>query len=122
MVVETLRSTDAGVAYLVQAEGLSIYHAGDLHWWNSGMEGELTPRLTGCSTSVSLNRIKNRHIDLAFVVLSASGGCLLSGHGIFSKKYGCDLVFLMAMWKQYDPIDRFKQTELVGLSQKGCGY
>ena len=29
----------------------------------------------------------------------------------------------MHMWKQYDPIDRFKRRpELVGLSQKGCGY
>ena len=47
LVVETLRSTDAGVAYLVQAEGLSIYHAGDLHWWNSGMEGELYTKTYG---------------------------------------------------------------------------
>ena len=29
--VEALRSTDAGVAYLVTADGKTIYHAGDLH-------------------------------------------------------------------------------------------
>ena len=36
--VEALRSTDAGVAYLVTADGKTIYHAGDLHWWH--WEGE----------------------------------------------------------------------------------
>ena len=37
LVVETLRSTDAGVAYLVQAEGLIIYNSCDLHKLNYGM-------------------------------------------------------------------------------------
>lgn len=31
--VETLRSTDEGVAFLVQAEGHVLYHAGDLNNW-----------------------------------------------------------------------------------------
>lgn len=58
LVVETLRSTDAGVAYLVQAEGISIYHAGDLHWWNSGMEGELYTKTYGDAYKRELNRIQ----------------------------------------------------------------
>ncbi len=32
--VRTLASTDAGVAFLVEAEGKRIYHAGDLNWWS----------------------------------------------------------------------------------------
>ena len=31
--IRTLKSTDEGVAFLVEAEGKSIYHAGDLNWW-----------------------------------------------------------------------------------------
>ena len=31
--VETLKSNDEGVAFLVTAEGRTIYHAGDLNWW-----------------------------------------------------------------------------------------
>ena len=31
--IQTYRSTDAGVAFLVKIDGLTIYHAGDLHWW-----------------------------------------------------------------------------------------
>ena len=36
--VEALPSTDQGVAFLVTAEGRTIYHAGDLNWWH--WEGE----------------------------------------------------------------------------------
>ncbi len=32
--IHTLRSTDAGVAYLVRHEGRMIFHAGDLNWWH----------------------------------------------------------------------------------------
>ncbi len=32
--VRTLKSTDAGVAFLVGAGGRLIYHAGDLNWWS----------------------------------------------------------------------------------------
>ena len=33
LTVETLTSTDAGVAFLVICEGARLYHAGDLNWW-----------------------------------------------------------------------------------------
>ena len=38
MKVETLKSTDEGVAFLVEAEGKTFYHAGDLNDWR--WEGE----------------------------------------------------------------------------------
>ena len=67
-----------------------------------------------------LNRIKNRHIDLAFVVLDPRlGDAYYLGMEYFLKNMDVDLVFPMHMWKQYDLIDRFKRRpELVGLSQK----
>ena len=36
--IETLKSTDEGVAYIVHSDGITIYHAGDLNWWH--WEGE----------------------------------------------------------------------------------
>ena len=41
MTIETLPSTDEGVAFLVTAEGKNIFHAGDLNWWH--WEGEPDP-------------------------------------------------------------------------------
>ncbi len=32
--VETLESTDIGVAFLIHYDGRVIYHAGDLNWWS----------------------------------------------------------------------------------------
>ena len=29
-----LKSTDEGVAFLVEVNGVVIYHAGDLNWWH----------------------------------------------------------------------------------------
>lgn len=36
--ITTFDSTDIGVAYLVEIDGMRIYHAGDLNWWH--WEGE----------------------------------------------------------------------------------
>ena len=38
--IETLRSNDMGVAFLVKVEGKTIYHAGDLNWWHWNGEPE----------------------------------------------------------------------------------
>ena len=32
--IRTLRSTDAGVAYLVKQQEATIFHVGDLNWWH----------------------------------------------------------------------------------------
>ena len=44
--VRTLRSTDAGVAFLVEADGRTVYHAGDLNWWIWEAEPEDAPPVT----------------------------------------------------------------------------
>ena len=41
--IETLRSNDMGVAFLVKVEGKTIYHAGDLNWWHWNGEPEEDP-------------------------------------------------------------------------------
>ena len=38
LTVRTLTSNDKGVAFIVDVDGLRIYHAGDLNWWH--WEGE----------------------------------------------------------------------------------
>lgn len=118
--VETLRSTDAGVAYVVEAEGLTIYHAGDLHWWNSGMERELYTKTYGDAYKRELHRIQNRHIDLAFVVLDPRlGDAAHLGIEYFLQHMDVDVVFPMHLWREYDWISRIKRRpELVGLADK----
>lgn len=118
--VETLRSTDAGVAFVVEAEGQTIYHAGDLHWWNSGEVGELYTQTYGNAYKRELRRIQNRHIDIAFVVLDPRlQDAYYLGMEYFLQHMDVDLVFPMHLWKQYDLIMRLKRRpELTGLEQK----
>ena len=67
--VETLPSTDEGVAFLVTCDGQTIFHAGDLNWWH--WEGE--PKDWNRNMEVNFKRycepLRNRSIDLALLPL-----------------------------------------------------
>ena len=50
LLITTLKSSDEGVAFLIEAEGSVLYHAGDLNWWhwdkeNSDEENEEAKQL-----------------------------------------------------------------------------
>ena len=65
IIVETLRSTDLGVAFLVSAEEMSVYHAGDLNWWLSAdMDKPHRDNIRKYYTE-ELERLRGRRIDLA---------------------------------------------------------
>lgn len=111
--VETLRSTDQGVAFLVWAGDVSIYHAGDLnHWywkeepksWNDSMERDYHREI---------DRIAGRRFDIAFVPLDPrlGEGCRY-GMDYFLQKAAAENIFPMHMWGKYDVIGRYKQTEM----------
>ena len=67
--VRTLFSTDEGVAFLVKTGKETLYHAGDLHWWD--WEGEdpawLTEQERVFKREVRL--LETERIDAAFIVL-----------------------------------------------------
>lgn len=65
--LETLASNDEGVAFVVDIDGLCIYHAGDLNWWH--WEGEPDDYNDGMAASYKsqISLLRGRQIDLAFV-------------------------------------------------------
>lgn len=65
--VETLRSNDKGVAFIVRLGGLSIYHAGDLNnwWWDGDVEDQKLADIY----HEELERIRGRHFTAAFIPL-----------------------------------------------------
>ena len=67
--VETLPSTDEGVAFLVTADGKTIFHAGDLNWWH--WEGEPDPWNSDMEKAfqVYAEPLRGRAIDLAMLPL-----------------------------------------------------
>lgn len=110
MEIETLRSTDAGVAFWIRVGGLSIYHAGDLNWWNPEGRGELYGEQYGREYRRALRPLENKHIDIAFVVLDARMGedGYYLGMDYFIKHIECDYIFPMHTWGDYSWIERFK--------------
>ncbi len=66
---EALPSTDEGAAFLATADGLTLFHAGDLNWWH--WEGE--DRAWNRNMEVNFKRytepLRGRKIDLAMLPL-----------------------------------------------------
>lgn len=67
--VRTLRSTDAGVAFLVEAEGRTIYHAGDLNWWVWAGESQVDNDAMTAAFQREVAKLEGIPIDLAFLTL-----------------------------------------------------
>ncbi|WP_195984381.1 MBL fold metallo-hydrolase [Clostridium sp. D33t1_170424_F3] len=65
--IQTLASTDLGVAFLVQVDGLCIYHAGDLNWWHWNDEPEEANRLMAQSFQKQIDTLEGIPIDIAFL-------------------------------------------------------
>ena len=87
LVVKTYRSTDEGVAFLVQIDGLAIYHAGDLNWWH--WEGE--PE----TYNIKMADDYKKQIDL-----------LAWGVKYLLERNNVPYVVPMHFWNQPDVIDR----------------
>lgn len=86
--IETLNSTDEGVAFIVTAEDKTIYHAGDLNlWWWNGRDQKDNENARE-RFEEEINKIKNRHFDAAFVVLDPrQGEEFYLGFDYFMKKH-----------------------------------
>ncbi len=110
MTIETLRSTDSGVAFVINVNDMNIYHAGDLNWWNAEGRGELYGEVYGREYKRALRPITNRHFDLGFVVLDSRMGedGYFLGMEHFIKNIDCDHIFPMHMWGEYKWVERFK--------------
>ena len=67
--VMTLQSTDEGVAFLVKTTNETLFHAGDLHWWD--WPGE-DPEWLAEQENVfrrEIRKLEGTNIDIAFAVL-----------------------------------------------------
>lgn len=67
MRIETLKSTDEGVAFLITFDGITIYHAGDLNWWHWEGEDPAWNRQMATDYKAEIEKLKGCRIDIAFV-------------------------------------------------------
>ena len=104
--VQTLHSTDAGVAFLVYVE-VHIYHAGDLNWWHWEEESEYYNEQMRMDYQKEIHKLKNIRIDVAFVPLDPrQEEQYYLGLDYFMKHTDTKLVFPMHMWGHYEVYEK----------------
>ena len=105
----TLQSTDAGVAFLLTTKEGVIYHAGDLNDWVWDGEPEENNRQMTAFYRRELERIADRHIDVAFVPLDARQEelCWNGLAGFLELVPDVEKVYPMHYWKKPQLIGRF---------------
>lgn len=99
--VQTLLSTDEGVAYLVKAEGHTIYHAGDLNLWHWDGEPEKDNKWQAGTYKAEIDRLKGLTIDAAFLTLDPRQQRHATlGMAYFLQQIDTKLAIPMHYWNQ----------------------
>ena len=111
--VETLASTDQGVAFIVEVEGKTIYHAGDLNWWTWIGESDIEFKNMTKRYHEEIRKIEHRYFDLAFVVLDPrQEERYWWGLDYFTRKTRTRTIIPMHCWEKYEIIQDLKKHEV----------
>ena len=94
--VETLKSNDEGVAFVVDIDGLRIYHAGDLNWWHWDGEPDDYNEGMAASYKSQVSLLGAKRIDVAFVPVDPRLGAQYAW-GINYLMQAADVSFVIPM-------------------------
>jgi L-ascorbate metabolism protein UlaG (beta-lactamase superfamily) len=110
--IETLESTDEGVAFIVSYKEKVIYHAGDLNWWT--WKGETIKEYEDMTKRFKneVDKVKGRFFDIAFLPLDVrQEERYFWGFDYFMKTTNTQFVFPMHFWLDYSVIPQLKALE-----------
>lgn len=110
--VETLTSTDEGVAFIVTYQGKVIYHAGDLNWWSWRGETEAEYRDMTNRFKEEIKKVEGRHFDVAFLVLDPrQEERYWWGFDHFMRTTETQWAIPMHCWEKYEVVDKLMENE-----------
>lgn len=118
--IQTLNSTDVGVAFYVTLGELHLFHAGDLNDWRMEGAGDLINGRMQRTYRHEINKLSEKPIDFAFVPMDPR----LEQHqflGIdyFLRNTDAGRVFPMHMWQDYSGIARYrKRLTNLGMAER----
>lgn len=108
--IETLRSTDAGVAYYVETNGARFFHAGDLNNWKWEGAGSLVNGQMERAYKTQIRKLAGKKIHLAFIPLDPRLEQYQPlGMDYFIRHTDTDYIFPMHMWQDYSGIAEYKR-------------
>lgn len=106
--VETLRSTDAGVAFYVQSNGIGLFHAGDLNDWSFEGTDDLTKWKMRREFRAEIKQLANKNINVAFVPVDPRlGENQYNALDYVLNHTDVECVFPMHMWQDYSGIEKY---------------
>lgn len=101
--VKTLQSNDEGVAFLVKAEGKTIYHAGDLNWWHWNGEPDAFNEEIRISYTTEIDRLRGEKVDIAFVPADLRlEDKYFWAVDYFMEQIGAKYLFPMHFWGRFE--------------------
>lgn len=113
IVLETIKSTDQGLAFLIKVEGKRIYHAGDLNSWV--WEGDTKQQFNNMSALFkrAMEKISGRDIYLAFAPLDPRQGQYYKiGMDYLLNAAHITYAVPMHMWGEYETVDQYEKERL----------
>ena len=109
LMIKTLASTDAGVAFYINLNGVSVFHSGDLGYWRMEGAGDLMNGKMKRSYRHEIRKLTDMPINLAFVPMDPRlGSYQFSVIDYFMKHTDAEFVFPMHMWQDYTGISEYK--------------
>ena len=128
VIIKTFGSTDQGISFLLQVDGLTIFHAGDLNWWH--WTGESLAEQGSAETAFKAEMAKlgeqQIDIDIAFFPIDRRMEEFYSlGAEYFAEKFKPKLLVPMHFGKDFDVTQVFAKKakklliNTVEISHKG---
>lgn len=109
MTVKTLKSTDEGVAFIIEAGGARLYHAGDLNWWHWEGEPDEDNKAQERDYAAEMAKIRGARFDAAFVPADPRlENEALWGLNAFMAAAEAENVFPMHFWDDCSIFDRIE--------------
>ena len=110
MDIMTLRSTDAGVAFYVTSNGVSLFHAGDLNDWEWDGAGNLINGRVRRAFRHEIKKLSEKPINVAFFPMDPKlMEYQFKGFDFFLQNTSAEFVFPMHMWQDYSGIIEYKK-------------
>lgn len=106
--IKTLKSTDLGVAFIVEVEGKRIYHGGDLNCWMWQEENRQFNNSMKNAYEREIKSIAGETLDIAFVPLDPRQDEYYDmGMKFILNQCHILNIFPMHMWEEYSVQDKF---------------
>ncbi|MGN0315275.1 MAG: MBL fold metallo-hydrolase [Fusicatenibacter sp.] len=111
IVVKTLRSTDCGVAFLVNCQGENYFHAGDLNCWTWPDDTKQHRNQMVAEYQREIDKLKETAVKAAFLPLDPRLEAEYDrGIRYFLRHVRTEQIYPMHLWEKYSTVGKFRNS------------